>query len=280
MLVKKVGILYHPMNKAAYTLAKKLDEFLDAKSVSSWLCSAWEGEKARSQVNGTDLILSVGGDGTILRAAQVATPTSTPITGINLGKLGFMTELSVSEVMDKLPALLEGEGWIDERAMLEARLSPAGQDESDGIFNVLNDVVVARGAVARMIYIEASIDDQPLATYKADGVIAATATGSTGYSLAAGGPILHPQSREFILLPILPHLCSAYPMVLPHTAIVELRIATAHQAILSIDGHIHLTLSSGAIITVKRSANTTRFLRIHPEASFYGSLEQRLKGKK
>jgi len=211
--VKKVGILYHPMNKAAYTLAKKLDEFLDAKSVSSWLCSAWEGEKARSQVDGTDLILSVGGDGTILRAAQVAIPTSTPITGINLGKLGFMTELSVSEVMDKLPALLEGKGWIDERAMLEARISPAGQDESDGIFNVLNDVVVARGAVARMIYIEASIDGQPLATYKADGVIAATATGSTGYSLAAGGPILHPQSREFILLPILPHLCSAYPMV-------------------------------------------------------------------
>jgi len=277
--VKKVGILYHPMNKAAYTLAKKLDEFLNARGVSSWLCSAWEGEKARSQVNGTDLILSVGGDGTILRAAQVATPTSIPIAGINLGRLGFMTELSVSEVMDKLPALLEGEGWIDERAMLEARLSPAGQDEPDGIFNVLNDVVVARGAVARMIYIEASIDGQPMTTYKADGVIAATATGSTGYSLAAGGPILHPQSGEFILLPILPHLSSAYPMVLPHTAIVELRITTAHQAVLSIDGHIHLALSSGATITVKRSANTTRFLRIHPEASFYGSLEQRLKGK-
>jgi NAD+ kinase len=163
--------------------------------------------------------------------------------------------------------------------MLEAELSPAGQGEPSGTFYALNDVVVARGAIARMIYVEASIDGQPLTTYKADGMIAATATGSTGYSLAAGGPILHPQSPEFILLPILPHLCSAYPVVLPHTAVVKLRITTVHQAILSIDGHIHLPLDSGAVVTVKHSANTARFLRIRPEDSFYGSLEQRLKGK-
>jgi len=277
--VKKVGILYHPMNEAAYTLAKKLEVFLKAKGVSVWLCSAWEGEKAKAQVNGTDLILSIGGDGTILRTAQVAVPGLIPIVGVNLGRLGFMTELSVDEVLGKLPTLLAGEGWIDERAILEAKLSPAGQDEPAGTFYALNDAVVARGTIARMIYVEASIDSQPLTTYKADGMIVATATGSTGYSLAASGPILHPQSQEFILLPILPHLCSAYPMVLPHTAIVELRIATAHQAILSIDGHIHLLLNNGAIITIKHSSNTARFLRIRPETSFYSSLEQRLKGK-
>ena len=277
--MKKIGILYHPMNEAAYTLAKKLEEFVDARGVSTWLCSAWEGDKARTQVDGTDLILSVGGDGTILRAAQVAVPNSTPIVGINLGRLGFMTELTVDEVLDKIPALLAGEGWIDERAMLEAELFPAGQDKPSGTFYALNDVVVARGAVARMIYVEASIDGQPLTTYKADGMLAATATGSTGYSLAAGGPILHPQSHDFILLPILPHLCSAYPVVLPYTAVVELRITTVHQAILSIDGHIHLFLDSGATVTVKHSANIARFLRIHPEAAFYSSLEQKLKGK-
>jgi NAD+ kinase len=279
-VVRKIGILYHPLNKAAYTLAKKLEEFLNAKGVSVWLCSAWEGEKARSQVDGTDLILTIGGDGTILRAAQVAVPDSTPITGINLGKLGFMTELNVDEAMDKLPDLLVGKGWIDERAMLEAELSPTSQDEAVSNFYALNDVVVARGAVARMIYVEASIDGQPLTTYKADGAIMATATGSTGYSLAAGGPILHPQSQDFILLPILPHLSSAYPMVLPQAAVVKLRITTAHQALLSIDGHIHLPLDSGTVITVKRSANTAQFLRIRPETSFYSSLEQKLKGKR
>jgi len=278
-VVKKIGILYHPLNEAAYTLAKKLEGFLNAKGVSVWLCSAWEGEKARAQVNGTDLILSVGGDGTILRAAQVAVPDSTPITGINLGKLGFMTEFSVDEAVDKLPALLAGKGWIDERAMLEAELFPAGQDEPAGTFCALNDVVVARGAIARMIYVEASIDGQPLTTYKADGIVVATATGSTGYSLAAGGPILHPQSQEFILLPILPHLSSAYPIVLPYASIVKLRITTAHQAIMSIDGHIHLPLNNNAIVTVKHSAHTARFLRICPATSFYGSLEQRLRGK-
>jgi len=279
-VVKRVGILYHPVSEAAYSLAKKLEGFLNAKGVSVWLCSAWEGEKARAQVDDTDLILSIGGDGTILRAVQVAVPGSTPIVGINLGRLGFMTELSVDEVMDKLPALLAGKGWVDERAMLEAELCPVGQDEPAGIFHALNDVVVARGAIARMIYVEASIDSQPLTTYKADGMIVATATGSTGYSLAAGGPILHPQSQEFILLPILPHLCSAYPMVLPHTAVVKLRITTAHQAIMSIDGHIHLPLNDGAVITVKHSAKAARFLRIRPETSFYSSLEQRLKGKR
>ncbi len=277
MVMKRVGILYHPMIEAAYTLAKEIREFLSSKGVSAWLCSAWEGEQARAQVAGTDLILSIGGDGTILRAAQAVVPGLTPITGINLGKLGFMTELSADEALDKLSALLEGEGWIDERAMLEAELSAT--DKKPRIFYALNDVVVARGAIARMVNVEASIDGEPLTTYRADGVILATATGSTGYSLAAGGPILNPRTKEFLLLPILPHLSLAYTLVLPVTAVVTLRITTAHQATLSIDGHINLPLTSGAIITVKRSSNIGRFLRIHPETSFYSSLEQRLKGK-
>jgi len=276
--VKRVGILYHPMIEAAYTLAKEVEEFLGSSSISVWLCSAFEWETARAQVNGTDLIISIGGDGTILRAAQAVIPELTSITGINLGKLGFMTELSADEALTKLPDLLAGEGWIDERAMLEAELLPT-DEETAHVFYALNDVVVARGAVARVIYVEASIDGEPLTTYKADGVIVATATGSTGYSLAAGGPILHPQAKEFLLLPILPHLSSTYTVVLPSTATVKLRISTTHPATLSIDGHINLPLSSGATVTVKHSSNTARFLRIHPETSFYSSLEQRLKGK-
>jgi len=280
MAVKRVGILYHPMVEAAYTLAKKLENFLDSSGVSVWLCSAWEGEKARAQAVDTDLILTTGGDGTILRAAQVALLARTPITGVNLGKLGFMTELSADEAVERLPALLAGDGWIDERATLEAELLPTDPEhESARTFYALNDVVLARGAIARLVYVEVSIDGELLTTYKADGVIIATATGSTGYSLAAGGPILHPQAKEFLLLPILPHLSSAYTVVLPSTAVVKLRISTPHQATLSIDGHINLPLSSGAIVTIKHSSNRARFLRIPPETSFYSSLEQRLKGK-
>ena len=270
--MRRIGILYHPMIEAAHVLAKELEEFLGSKGILVWLCSAWEGEKTKAQVNDTDLILSIGGDGTILRAAQAVVPSLIPITGINLGKLGFMTELSANEAKDKLPALLSGEGWIDERAMLEAQLS-------EQTFYALNDVVLARGAIARIVYIEASIDGKQLTTYKADGVIVATATGSTGYSLSAGGPILHPQAKEFILLPIMPHLSSAYSVVLPSTTVVKLHITTTHQATLSVDGHINLPLSTGATINVRLSSNKARFLRIHPETSFYSSLEQRLKGK-
>jgi len=278
--VNRVGILYHPMIEAAHSLAEKLEKFLDSNGVSVWLCSAWEGERAKAQVAGTDLILSIGGDGTILRAAQAVVPGLTPVTGINLGRLGFMTELSTDEAETKLLALLAGEGWIDERAMLEAELLPAGQeDDTAQLFYALNDVVVARGAISRIVHVEASIDGELLTSYRADGVIAATATGSTGYSLAAGGPILHPQAEEFLLLPLLPHLGSAYTLVLPSTATVKLRISTVHQATLSIDGHINLPLSSGAVVVVRHSSNKARFLRIHSDTSFYGSLEQRLKGK-
>ena len=277
--MKRVGILYHPMIEAAATEAKKLQEFLESSGVSAWLCSAWEGDKARAQVDGTDLVISVGGDGTILRATQVALPAQIPVTGINLGKLGFMTELSTDGALKKIPALLSGEGWIDERAMVEAESIDQERGTAQ-VFYALNDVVVARGAIARMVYVETSIDGELLTTYKADGVIVATATGSTGYSLAAGGPILHPQAREFLLTPVMPHLSSPYSLVLPATAVVRLRISAAHQATLSIDGHINLPLLSGATVTVKHSSKVARFLRIHPQASFYGSLERRLKGKR
>jgi len=277
--VKKIGILYHPMIEAASGLATKLEQFLRSSGVSVWLCSAWEGDAARAQVNDTDLVLSIGGDGTILRAAQAVVPGLTPITGINMGKLGFMTELSVEEAMAKLAPLLAGEGWIDERCLLEAEISPVEEEHKPRTFYALNDVVIARGAVARVIYVEAIIDGEPLTTYKADGVIVATATGSTGYSLAAGGPILHPQAREFLLLPILPHLSSSYTLVLPPASVVKLVTTATHPATLNIDGHINLSLPSGATVTVKRSSNVVRFLRIHPEASFYSSLEKKLKGK-
>ena len=279
MSFQRIGIAYHPLNKAARSLAEKLARFLDSSNIASWLCSAWEEDELQAHLPGTDLVLTTGGDGTILRVAQAAVSHITPITGINLGKLGFMTELGAGDVMAKLPALLEGEGWIDERAVLEAELIPADKKAGKSqLFYALNDVVVARGGVARIIHIEANIDNEPLTTYRADGVIVATATGSTGYSLSAGGPILRPQADDFLLLPIMPHLSLAYNLVLGPEAVVKLRIATTHQATLSIDGHIHRTLASGDIIRVKHSQRKIRFLRLRPENYFYRTLEEKLKG--
>jgi len=276
--VKNIGIFYHPLIETAQTKAKQLQAFLTSRGITAWLCSAWEGNTAQAQLDDADLVLSVGGDGTILRSAQAAVPRMIPIIGVNLGKLGFMTELSADEAMDKLPALLSGEGWMDERTMLQAEPSADGKEKST--HHALIDVVVARGAIARLVRVAASIDEKHLADYKADGVIVATATGSTGYSLAAGGPILYPHSKDLLLVPIMPHLSSAYALVLPVGTVVQLNITATHQATFSIDGHINMPLPDGAVITVKQSPHRTRFLRIHPEDAFYRSLEQKLKGKR
>jgi len=277
--MKRVGIVYHPLNARAPEQTQKLVSVLKAHGLDQWQCSAWEPDEIRSHLPGTDLIITVGGDGTILRVAQVLDGASIPITGVNLGKLGFMTELTVDEVGDKLLAILSGRGWIDERAMLEAELYQTVEGKkATRCFHALNDVVMARGAIARIIYITASIDGAEVATYKADGALVATATGSTGYALAAGGPVLYPQSADYLLMPILPHLSMNYPLLLPPTSTVSLKLSTTHPATLSVDGHISLELCNGDRISVRASAKRTRFLRINPPSHFYTSLGRKLKG--
>ncbi|MDP2919138.1 MAG: NAD(+)/NADH kinase [Dehalococcoidia bacterium] len=276
--MKKIGILFHPLKESAIALAADLEKFLAAQGIAVWTCSAWECEHVRGKIHGTDLILTAGGDGTILRAVNAIAPGKTPITGINLGNVGFMTEFAVEEAKDKLRHLLEGEGWIDERAVLEATVKNTS-GKLLGKHYALNDVVLARGSVVRVVHIEAFIDDQPLTTYKADGVIVSTATGSTGYALAAGGPILHPRAKEIMLLPIMPHMSASYRLVLPPDTTIRLRLETVYPASLSIDGHVNLSVETGTEVTVRRSAHTVRFLRYHPPTEFYGSMEKRLKGK-
>jgi NAD+ kinase len=228
-------------------------------------------------MKGTDLVLTVGGDGTILRAIQVVIPGMTPITGINQGKLGFLTELDNGEAMKKLPALLSGKGWLDERTMLQVELNSPGKEIQ--VFHALNDIVMARGGIAKLIKIDVNIDGQTLSVYKADAVIVATATGSTGYALAARGPIMYPQSKDILLVPVAPHLSPSYPLIISEKSVVILRLNTYHEATLSIDGHINLTLIDGDAVTIRRSPYITRFRRIRPEDSFFGSLEDKLKGK-
>jgi len=275
--MKTAGILFNPMLAPACQFATDLEPFLKTLGLAVWRSSVWESEAMRQAIPGSDLIVTVGGDGTILRAAQAVVPRRIPIVGINMGKLGFMTELSPAEAREKLAALVQGGGWIDERAMLEITVSGEGLVAQE--YYALNDVVLARGAIARIIHVSASVDGEPLTTYRADGVVVATATGSTGYSMAAGGPILPPGSREFILVPILPHLGLAYPMVFPDTSGIKLLLATTHQAIINIDGHINQEVPSGTVVNIRHSACRTRFLRVHARSSFYSTLEQKLKGK-
>jgi NAD+ kinase len=190
-----------------------------------------------------------------------------------------MTELSAGEADKRLPEILAGDGWLEERAMLDVDLHQASHRRSTRHFHALNDVVMARGEIARIIHITAEIDDAHFTTYRADGVVVSTATGSTGYSLAAYGPILHPEATEFLLTPIMPHLTMHYPLVLSQATKVKLTLHTAHLATLSIDGHTAVPLGDGDNITIESSSLRTSFLRLRPRGYFYRILDQKLKEK-
>jgi NAD+ kinase len=274
--LKTIGVLFHPKVNATQKKADEIKALLSSQGVSVWECSSWDAGKVESSLEGTDLVITVGGDGTILRAARMAADREIPITGINLGKLGFMTEFDAGEVIEKLPELLNDRGWIDERSMLRAEVTIGSETK---VYHALNDVVVARGEIARLIRVETSINGQLLTTYKTDGLIMATATGSTGYALAVGGPIMYPQSKDILMVPIAPHLCLNSALVLPEQSEIKLVLDTYHGAILSVDGHVNLRLSGGDQVSLGRSDLTTRFLRIKPEGYFFRGLEERLYGK-
>ena len=278
MIYQRIGIIYHPLNKAAHELGKQISALLDSSGCRNWLVSAWDNEQLKSHIEGTELVVTTGGDGTILRAAQLTFPLDIPIVSVNLGKLGFMTEIPASEAMTLLPKIFAGDGWCDRRATLDIEVTHAGNERKPTHFIGINDVVAARGGIARIISVECHIDDAQFATYKGDGALVSTATGSTGYNFAAGGPVLHPDSGDMLLTPILPHLGRSYSLVVPQKRTISMKVSTFHQATLCIDGHINLDLSTGDIIRVGVNRKRLRFLRLRSPESFYAELDHKLKG--
>jgi len=280
-VINNVGILYHPMKDATRRYAEQIHLFLNGRGTTNWVASAWDMSDAAENLSHAQLLLSIGGDGTILRAAQAALPHNIPIIGINMGKLGFMTELTTDDAMEKLPGLLAGNGWLDERAMLEVEIeSGATPPLAQPRFYALNDAVMARGNVVRTITVDAEIDGEHFTTYKCDGLILATATGSTSYALAAGGPVLNPQCRDFLIQPIVPHVSVPYAVVLNPSNVVRLRLATFQPALLSIDGHTNIELTADVSVKIRHSDKTIRFLRVNTGKSFYTYLMERLGGRR
>lgn len=272
--VKRIGILYHPKVEKTERFAHDLLNFLRSKDIQCWVHSSWDEAAAKDMLGGSDLIVSVGGDGTILRVARIIFPLGIPIVGINFGNLGFMTELEAGEARDKLELIIKGEGWIDERAMLQARVVSSGH-----VFHALNDVVVGRGKFLRLINIDVSLDGDFFTTYRADAVIISTATGSTGYVLAANGPVIYPESRDIILKAVCPHLTMDKAIVVSPSTKISLKVFTNHDAIVSMDGQVEETLKDGTDIEVSIAEVTTKFLRLRNKNSFYSTLTAKLNRK-
>jgi NAD+ kinase len=221
-----------------------------------------------------DLVVVLGGDGTLIYAARMLGGRGVPILGVNLGSLGFMTEVPVEELFSTLDGVLQGRFQVDSRMKLTCRLLRGGrvliEDE------ILNDVVINKGALARIADHETSIDGVPITTYKADGVILATPTGSTAYSLSAGGPIVHPSVDCTVLSPICSHALTQRSIVVPadRTIRVTLRSETA-DTYLTLDGQTGHGLQGGDCIEVVRSPNRVNLVR-NPRVAYFSILRQKL----
>ena len=246
---------------------------------SCWIASAGElgaGELGAADLSDTSVIITAGGDGTILRTVRAAAPHSIPILGVNLGRVGFMTELSVDEAAEKIPSYLDGSRRIEERAMLRATVEPVRGDGMTSAIDALNDVVVSRGAVPQLLDVDVRVNGVRLITYRADGVIIATATGSTGYALSAGGPIMYPEAEDVLIQPLAAHMSLQSGIVVPGDSEVQLSVEASSEFVLTTDGRTDAELTTGDVVKVKRSPYVARFLRADPPAALYSSLTRKL----
>jgi NAD+ kinase len=226
-------------------------------------------------VGDLDLLIALGGDGTVLRAGRLAIPNQIPVLAVALGRLSFMAELSPDELADGLRVLLDGGGWRDERALIEASIERDGAVLHE--FLALNEVLVDRGSISRVVIADVYVDDALLTTYHADGVMVSTATGSTAYALAAGGPIVDPRSHALVLASVAAHLTNVPSMVLHEDARVRIILRSRHPAELSVDGRENHTLLENDLVSVHRSAHRCIFARVHPPTHFYANLSRRLR---
>lgn len=219
-------------------------------------------------------IITLGGDGTFLRAARYMAPYGIPILGINMGTLGFLTEIEISEIEEALEKLFLGQYWIEDRMMLEAKIKRKGEIIKS--YRGLNDVVINKGPLARLITLEIYVDEEFVTTYKADGVIIASPTGSTAYSLSAGGPIVYPEIEVAILTPICPHTLDARPIVLPSYTTVRVNIINQAESMLTIDGQNGFKLKKNDEIIIAKAPYSVHMIRIK-EKRFFSVLREKIK---
>jgi NAD+ kinase len=252
-----------------------MHQALDEHGVEVRECHEQYPERCFEDGASLDLMFSFGGDGTILRASRIAAPLGVPIVGVNLGRVGFLTEVAATEALAALPRFIAGDYWVEERLLLQGELLRDGSVLHT--FTALNDIVANRGGLSRVVECTLSINGAATAHYVADGVIISTPTGSTAYCLAAGGPILTPDAHSFAIVPIAPYLALIRALVVPDDAVVELIITRAVEALITIDGQLDIAMNIGDIIRVRRSETIARFARIQPRNYFTATIVDRLR---
>ncbi|HEU4852935.1 MAG TPA: NAD kinase [Telluria sp.] len=220
-----------------------------------------------------DLVIVMGGDGTMLGIARQLAPFDVPLVGINQGRLGFMTDIPIERMLPALEEILSGQASEEKRTLLEASVVRGGEIIASGL--AVNDVVVARGAGAGMVELKVSVDERFMYNQRSDGLIVATPTGSTAYALSAGGPLLHPTLNGIVLVPIAPHALSNRPIVIPDSSHIVIEVVSGRDTSVNFDMQTFASLAHGDQILIQRSPNTITFL--HPEGwSYYDTLREKL----
>ncbi len=267
-------ITTHPRMPEARAEAEAIAAFLKERGLEAPLGTLNdEALRRRVREGEFDLMITAGGDGTMLRAGHLCAPHGVPILGVNLGRFGFLIQVQRDEWHAALEQLLQGQSWMEKRMMLRVEHIRSG--ESHGVWHALNDAVVARGQHLRPVRVAAVLDGHLVTTYVADGLIAATPTGSTAYALAAGGPILPPEARNILLVPIAPHLSVDRAVVLSEGSCARM-VLKEGEAVLSVDGQFPIGLAEDDRVDVRAGEYPAKFVRFGDAGYFYRNLTARM----
>lgn len=268
---QNIAVLSHSREYEPMELARRVAAFLGENKLHA-SASYMHEESTRQQLQdgGFDLVIALGGDGTMLRAGHICAPLDIPLLGINQGHFGFLIELEADEWRRSLPRLVSGEFRYEKRMLIHVELWRDGKKQ--GEWEALNEALVGRGGLARPVHLAAILDGKLLTTFVADGLIIASATGSTAYALAAGGPILPPQMRNMVLVPVAPHLSMDRAIILAEGSTIRVEVKRGEDAVLSVDGQQSIEVKLGDWVDLRASQYNLRFLRFQEPGYFYQRL--------
>ena len=278
--MKRIGIIAKKGEPEAVKTVKNLLRWLKKKDFKFFIESdiasllKIKGYQRREIPSKSDIIIVFGGDGTLLSVARLVGNLGIPILGVNLGGLGFITEINRGEIRNEIDKVFSGKCGVEERIMLLADVYRGSKRIIR--HNALNDVVLNKSAIARMFELDIAINNQYVSTFRADGLIVSTPTGSTAHSLSAGGPILYPTLESFLITPICPHTLTSRPIVLPDTFVLEVTIKSGDDVYLTLDGQVGFPLKKDDRIIIKKADYKTKFLVLH-DRDYFQILKTKLK---
>jgi NAD+ kinase len=275
--IRRIGFAYNPTSEPAIELSERAAGWSARRGFDHWAAQAGDFDLLCRELATTDTLVVLGGDGTFLRAARAVAAVDVPLLGINLGKIGFLSKAEAEELEPVLEKLVAGRYTVAERMTLAARILPGGHDGDDRfVHTALNDIVVARGALARVVRMDVTIGSSHLATFIADGLVVASPTGSTGYSFSSGGPIVDPLARNLVVTPIAGYLSAIRSVVVGPDQTVRCRVVDAHEALVSVDGREDLPLRVGDIVEVRAVDRPIRLVEPHGSQPFWDLVRHKI----